>query len=317
MAKSTGSSTKVVVAALFGNGAVAVTKFIAASITGSSAMLSEGVHSLVDTCNELLLLYGLKRASKPADPSHPYGYGRELYFWSFIVALLVFALGGSVSIYQGIDHLQHPEPIDRPLVNYAVFGLALIFEGYTWWVAVKRFRATKGDQGWFEAFKSSKDASTLTVLLEDSAALVGLMLGLIGITLALVLDNPAFDGYASIGIGLVLVVTATLLARETKALLLGEAAHPGLRDSILRLANADPAVRCANGAITTQMGPNSVIVALSVEFEDELTTPQVEACINRVEAAIRNEHPDVVALFVKPETPQTWKAHVDALATGK
>src|SRR5690606_37903258 len=161
MAKtSAGSSRKVVLAALFGNGAIAVTKLIAAAITGSSAMLSEGVHSLVDTCNELLLLYGLKRASKPADPTHPYGYGRELYFWSFIVALLVFALGGSVSIYQGIHHLQHPEPITRPLVNYAVFGASLVFEGYTWWVAVKAFRATKGDQGWFEAFKSSKDAST-------------------------------------------------------------------------------------------------------------------------------------------------------------
>ena len=185
MAASSGSNTKVVLAALFGNGAVAVTKFVAAWITGSSAMLSEGVHSLVDTCNELLLLYGLKRAAKPADPSHPYGYGRELYFWSFIVALLVFALGGSVSIYQGIQHLQHPEPMERPLVNYVVFGLSLVFEGYTWWVAVKAFRATKGDQGWFQAFKSSKDASTLTVLLEDSAALLGLMLGLVGISLAL------------------------------------------------------------------------------------------------------------------------------------
>ena len=316
MAKtSAGSSRKVVLAALFGNGAIAVTKFIAAAITGSSAMLSEGVHSLVDTCNELLLLYGLKRASKPADPTHPYGYGRELYFWSFIVALLVFALGGSVSIYQGIHHLQHPEPITRPLVNYAVFGASLVFEGYTWWVAVKAFRATKGDQGWFEAFKSSKDASTLTVLLEDSAALIGLMLGLVGITLALVLDDPRFDGYASIGIGLLLVVTATLLARETKALLLGESAHPRLRAAIIRIANDDPEVRCANGVLTTQMGPNSVVAALSVEFEDRLATPQIESCINRLEATVRTEHPEVVALFVKPQTPQAWQAHYDALAT--
>ena len=314
MAASSGSNTKVVLAALFGNGAVAVTKFVAAWITGSSAMLSEGVHSLVDTCNELLLLYGLKRAAKPADPSHPYGYGRELYFWSFIVALLVFALGGSVSIYQGIQHLQHPEPMERPLVNYVVFGLSLVFEGYTWWVAVKAFRATKGDQGWFQAFKSSKDASTLTVLLEDSAALLGLMLGLVGISLALLLDDPRFDGYASIGIGLVLVATSILLARETKALLLGEAAHPKLRASLMRIADADSAVRCANGVITTQMGPNSVVAALSVEFEDALTTPEVESCINRIEAAVRDEHPDVVALYVKPQAPGTWQAHYDALA---
>ncbi|MGY0556650.1 cation diffusion facilitator family transporter [Lysobacter sp. A421] len=314
MAKTSGSSRKVVISALLGNGAIAVTKFIAASVTGSSAMLSEGVHSLVDTCNELLLLYGLKRAAKPADESHPYGYGRELYFWSFIVALLVFTLGGSVSIYQGISHLQHPEPIVRPLVNYLVFGASLVFEGYTWWVAVKEFRATKGDQGWFQAFKSSKDASTLTVLLEDSAALIGLMFGLVGITLALVLDDPAFDGYASIGIGLLLVATATLLARETKALLLGESAHPKLRAAIMRIANEDPAVRCANGVLSTQMGPKSVVAALSVEFEDTLTTPQIESCINRLEATVRTEHPEVVALFVKPQTPQAWQAHYDALA---
>ncbi|TWI04622.1 cation diffusion facilitator family transporter [Luteimonas cucumeris] len=315
MAKSTGDSRKVVLAALFGNAAIAITKFIAAAITGSSAMLSEGVHSLVDTCNELLLLYGLRRASKKADPSHPYGYGRELYFWSFIVALLVFALGGGISIYEGITHVKHPVAIERPLVNYVVFGFALLFEGASWWVAVKSFHAGKGEQSWFQAFRSSKDASTLTVLLEDSAALLGLLLGLTGITLALLLDEPRFDGYASIGIGLLLVGTAALLARETKGLLLGEAAHPALRASIMRIAGDDPAVRSANGLITTQMGPDSVVAALSVEFEDALATPQIEACVNRIEAAVRQHHADVVALFVKPQTRETWRVRFDALAT--
>lgn len=307
---------KVVIAALLGNAAIAVTKFIAAAVTGSSAMLSEGVHSLVDTCNQLLLLYGLKRAARPPDASHPFGYGRELYFWSFIVALLVFALGAGVSIYEGLSHLRHPVAIDRPLVNYLVIGASMLFEGYSWLIALKAFRAAKGEQGWFEAFRASKDASTLTVLLEDSAALLGLVIALAGIAAAQVLDDPRFDGYASIGIGLVLIVTSSLLARETKGLLLGEAAHPRVRDAIMRIAEADPAVRCPNGVFTMQMGPHSVVATLSVEFEDRLTTPEVEACVNRIEAAVRQEYPDVVGLFVKPQTPQTWQAHIDGLDAG-
>lgn len=306
-------SRKVVYAALAGNLAIAVTKFVAAAITGSSAMLSEGLHSLVDTANELLLLHGMRRAARPPDEDHPFGYGREVYFWSFIVALLVFALGGGLSVYEGIAHLRNPHPIERPTVNYIVLGLSFVFEGISWWVALRVFRKAKGTRGWFEAFRASKDPSTFTVLFEDSAALLGLLIAFAGLAAAQLTARPAFDGIASLGIGAVLTVAAALLARETKGLLIGEAAHPHVRKDILRIAGDDPGIRCANGAFTVQLGPDSVVATLSAEFEDALTTPQVEACIDRIEAAVRDAHPDVVALYVKPQTAQTWRQRITRL----
>ena len=301
-------SKLVVVAALCGNLAIAITKFIAAGITGSSAMISEGVHSTVDTTNQLLLLYGMKRAAEPASTTHPFGHGRELYFWSFIVALLVFALGAGISIYEGIAHIRHPEPSSNPLVNYVVLGISLLFEGGTWWVALREFRAHKGDTGYFKAFQRSKDPTTFTVLFEDTAAMLGLLIALAGISAAHALDMPVLDGVASICIGVVLAVASLLLARETKGLLLGESAHPHVRDAILRIANQDPAVRCANGVFTVQMGPSQVVAALSAEFEDALSTPQIEACVTRIEEAVAREQPAVTVLFVKPQTQGTWKA---------
>ncbi len=298
---------KVVLAALAGNLAIALTKFIAAALTGSSAMLSEGIHSLVDTANELLLLYGLKRANKSADSANPLGYGRELYFWSFIVALLVFALGAGLSFYEGIAHLLDPQPMERPLINYAVLAASMVFEGITWRIGFKAFRATMGSQGYFEAFRNSKDASTFTVLLEDSAALLGLVIALAGVAGAQAFALPRLDGIASLGIGVVLTVSSLLLARETKALLIGEPAHPSVRASILRIAGDDPAIRTANGVITVQIGPNQIVAALSAEFEDSLTTSGIEDCVNRVEAAIRHAHPDLSVLFVKPQTAETWQ----------
>jgi len=298
---------KVVIAALLGNAAVAATKFVAAAWTGSSAMLSEGVHSLVDTSNQLLLLYGLRRSQRPPDLSHPFGYGRELYFWAFIVALMVFAVGVGVSLYEGVAHVRDPHPIDRPLVSYAVLAASLLFEGGSWWVALKRFRQTKGRRGWMQAFRDSKDATTFTVLFEDTAAMLGLLLAFAGIALSQWTADPRYDGYASLGIGAVLAVTAILLARETKGLLLGEAAQRQVADDILRIANADPAIRRANGVLTQQLGQESIMAALSADFHDALTTPQIEACILRLEAAVRSEHPDVIALFVKPQTAQTWE----------
>lgn len=300
------SATKVVLAALAGNLAIAATKFTAAAITGSSAMLSEGIHSLVDSTNELLLLYGLKRASKTADVDHPFGYGRELYFWSFIVALLVFALGAGASFYEGIAHLLDPHPVERPLINYAVLAMSMVFEGSSWWIGFKTFRATKGSQGYFEAFRNSKDASTFSVLLEDSAALLGLAIASAGIAGAHALALPQLDAIASIGIGMVLTVSSVLLARETKDLLIGEPALPRVRASILQIAGDDPAIRTANGVITMQIGPNQIVAALSAEFEDALGTGEIEACINRIEAAIKHAHPDISVLFVKPQTAETW-----------
>jgi cation diffusion facilitator family transporter len=300
-------SHKVVYAALGGNLIIAIAKFVAAGISGSSAMLSEGVHSLVDTVNELLLLYGLRRAGMPPDRTHPFGHGRELYFWSFIVALLVLAMGAGVSLYEGVMHVRRPEAIDHPLVNYLVLLVSFVFEGVSWVMALREFRKRKGRLGYFEAFRLSKDPSTFTVLLEDSAALLGLLLALAGLVGAQWLELPQLDGVASIGIAGVLAVSATLLARETKGLLIGETAHPAVSDAILAIANGDDGVRCANGVLTVQMGPNQVVAALSAEFEDVLTTPQIEACINRIEKQAKVVHPEIVSLFVKPQTAEVWR----------
>ncbi|BDU16418.1 cation diffusion facilitator family transporter [Lysobacter auxotrophicus] len=301
-----GSGRMVVVAALLGNAAVAATKFVAAAFTGSSAMLSEGVHSLVDTSNQVLMLHGIRRAARPPDPSHPFGYGRELYFWAFIVALMVFALGSGISFYEGVSHLRHPREMANPLVNYIVLGASLLFEGVTWFIALRSFHAAKGRRGWIQAFRDSKDASTFTVLFEDTAAMLGLLIALAGITATQLTGDPRYDGYASLGIGVVLAVTAILLARETKGLLLGELATRQVVQDILRIAGSDPDVRCANGVLTQQLGPESIIAALSADFHDALTTPQIEACVMRIERAVQQTHPDVTALFVKPQTAETW-----------
>jgi len=307
-------SRRVVYAALAGNLAIAVIKFVAAAVTGSSAMLSEGVHSLVDTVNELLLLYGMKRAAKPADLTHPLGHGRELYFWSFIVALLVLALGAGVSLYEGVDHLRHPHPMERPLVNYLVLAFSLACELASWLVALREFHAQKGSRGWFETFRASKDPSTFTVLFEDSAAVIGLLIAGAGIASAQAFDMPRLDGVASLGIALVLAVSSTLLARETKDLLIGEPAHSHVRDSLLRIAGADPGVRCANGVVTIQMGPSQVFAALSADFHDHLRTTELEECITRIETATKQAHPEVNVLFVKPQTAETWRRRFAALA---
>ncbi|GAB3316938.1 cation diffusion facilitator family transporter [Luteimonas notoginsengisoli] len=310
----TPSSKLVVYAALAGNLAIAATKFAAAAITGSSAMLSEAVHSMVDSTNEVLLLYGGARAARPPDAQHPFGYGRELYFWAFIVALLVLALGAGMSVYEGISHLRHPEPMTRPLVNYVVLAASIVFEGVTWCIALRAFRAGKGRLGYFEAFRHSKDPTTFTVLFEDSAALIGLFIALAGITASHVLGRPEFDGIASILIGGVLAASSLLLARETKGLLLGESAHPHVRDDILRIAGEDAAIRTANGVLTVQLGPDQVVAALSAEFEDALTTTEIEACVSRVEHAAKAAHPALAALFVKPQTQATWRQRLTRLS---
>ena len=312
MAAPSGSRL-VIYAALAGNLCIAVAKFVAAGLSGSSAMLSEGVHSLVDTINEVLLLYGLRRSEKKPDTVHPFGYGRELYFWSFIVALLVFAAGAGVSAYEGIQHIRHPEPATNHLISYSVLGISIAFEGASWWIALREFRATKGTMGYFEAFRRSKDPTTFTVLLEDSAALLGLGFALIGLLAAQLLDMPVLDGVASLCIAAVLAVTAFLLARETKGLLVGEPAHPSVANRILAVANTDPDLRNANGVTTMQMGPDQVVAMLSAEFEDDRTTPQIEACITRIERAVKQEYPELVALFVKPQTPEVYRARRAAL----
>ncbi|WP_159715604.1 cation diffusion facilitator family transporter [Geminicoccus flavidas] len=301
-------SNKVIYAALLGNLLIAITKFGAAGFTGSSAMLSEGVHSLVDTGNEILLLYGLHRARRPPDRTHPLGHGREIYFWSFIVALLVFALGAGVSIYEGISHVLAPHPVENVHVNYVVLLLSILFEGYSWRVALKEFRREKGKLGYLAAVRRSKDPTTFTVLFEDSAALLGLVIALAGITLAQLLAMPELDGVASIGIGLVLAATAVFLARESKGLLMGEPALPEVQRSILAIAGHDPAVERANGVLTVQMGPDQVVVAISAEFADELQATTIEECVERLEQALKAAHPEIVDIFVKPQSAGRWQA---------
>lgn len=313
MAAHSGSKT-VIYAALAGNTLIAITKFVAAFFTGSSAMLSEGVHSLVDTGNGALLLFGMSRAARPADHTHPFGHGRELYFWSFIVALLVFALGSGISFYEGVIHMLDPEPIRNVTVTYVVLGLSIVFEGFSWAVALKEFNATKGNLGYFRAVRESKDPSVFTVLFEDTAALLGLVIALIGIVAAQVFDMPELDGLASIGIAVILGLTAMFLARESKGLLMGEAADPALQNKILAIAQADPAVRGANGVITVHLGPDQVVAALSIEFEDAASAPEIEACVIRLETEIRTALPEIVALFVKPQTSATWQERRAELA---
>ncbi len=309
------SGSKIVIyAALGGNFLIAVTKFVAAFFTGSSAMLSEGVHSLVDTGNGGLLLFGMSRAARPADKTHPFGHGRELYFWSFIVALLVFALGAGVSFYEGIVHIRDPEPIRNVKVTYIVLGLSVLFEGISWAVALREFRTTKGKLGYIEAVRESKDPSVFTVLFEDSAALLGLGIAFVGIVASQILGIPELDGVASLGIGVVLAFTAIFLARESKSLLMGEAADPKIQKIILDIAAADPDVRGANGVVTVHLGPNQIVANLSVEFEDAADARAIEACVLRIETEVRAQAPAVTGLFIKPQTAATWNARKARLA---
>lgn len=306
----------IVYAALAANIGIAVAKFVAAALTGSAAMLSEGVHSLVDSVNEVLLLYGLRRSKKPPDRHHPLGYGRELYFWSFIVALLVLALGAGFSLYEGVNHILQPEPLRDPTASYIVLGLAALFEGASWYLSLKSVQRRKGRMGYIEAFRGTKDPTTFTVLFEDTAALLGLAIAGLGIYLSHALNEPRMDGWASIGIAVVLALASALLARESKALLIGEAATPHLLEKVCRITATVPGVRKVNGVLTLQLGPDQVMAALSTEFEDGLTTVQIEECVRRMEAATRDAKLPIVALFVKPQTPEQWSDRLKRLDDG-
>jgi cation diffusion facilitator family transporter len=312
MARASGSRL-IVLIALAGNLAIAISKFVAAFVTGSSAMASEGIHSVADTVNEVLLLYGMKRAEAPPDTRHPFGHGREAYFWSFIVALMVFALGALASFHQGFSRLREPHELGHFATVYLVLAVSFVFEGISWATALKRMRSSKGRHGYYEAIRRSKDPSVFTVLLEDSTALIGLLVALAGTAAAQLTGRSEFDAYASILIGALLCVTSFLLARETKALLIGEPAHARLQHSIRYIASCDPAIAHVNGVVTAQLGPCQVFSAISAAFVGSLTTPDIEASVERIESAIRTAHPEVVAVFVKPQTRAVWRAHRDRL----
>jgi cation diffusion facilitator family transporter len=296
------SSRTAIIAALVGNLLIAVTKSGAAVVTGSSAMLSEAVHSFVDTGNEVLLLYGQHRAKKPPDERHPYGYGRELYFWCFVVALLVFAVGAGVSVYQGISHIRAPEPIDRPMVNYVVLGLALLFESGSWWFAWRAFSDSRGDADLWHSITGSKDPTTFMVLLEDSAALVGIVIAAAGTWLSVALEDPRIDGAASILIGVILAAVAFVLARESKELLIGERASPELSDAIRATATSDSCILEVVEITTAQLAPDQVIATLGVIIDPLLHVPEVEQLIYRLEKAIKIRHPQLMKVFVRPQS---------------
>ncbi|GAO40385.1 putative cation transporter [Sphingomonas changbaiensis NBRC 104936] len=290
-----------IIAALVGNLLIAATKGVAAALSGSSAMLSESVHSLVDSGNEILLLYGQHRAAKPPDEQHPFGYGRELYFWCFVVALLIFAVGAGVSIYEGILHIRHPEPNTRPTLSYIVFGLAFLFEGASWWFGWRAFRQAKGKLAWWTAVRVSKDPTSFMVFFEDSAALIGIVIAAVGTFVSVELQKPWIDGVASILIGGVLAAVSVVLARESKALLIGERASPVLTESIEKMVAADPCVESVESITTSQLAPDKVFAALGLQFDDSLSVSDIEHLIARLEDRIRAEHPELFRIFVRPQ----------------
>jgi len=301
-------SKKVVVAALFGNAAVAVTKFVAAGMTGSSAMFSEAVHSVVDTGNQALLLHGLRRADRAADDSHPFGYGRELYFWAFVVAILIFAVGAGVSLYEGVDKILHPHELTNVYINYIVLGLAIAFESVAWWVAWKEFRVRKGRRTILQAVRSSKDPAVFTVLFEDTAAMAGLLIALVGILIGQATGALWVDGAASVLIGMILALTAALLAYECKGLLIGEGARSELTAAVRRHASSRPGVKTVNELLTMHMGPQDVLLCLSVDFHDRLSSADVEAEVSQLEHRIKQQFPEVTRVFVEAQNMRRHRA---------
>ncbi len=296
---ASGSKTAVY-AAVAGNLAIAIMKFVAAALTGSSAMLSEGIHSLVDTGNGGLLLLGINRSKKPADAMHPFGYGKELYFWSLIVAVLIFGIGGGISIYEGVMHIIHPAPLEDPTWSYVVLVLAMVFEGIVFVIALREFKTfVKKDENILQAIKRSKDPTTFTVLFEDSAALLGLVVAFIGIFLAHYFNAPFLDGAASVLIGVILASVAVFLAYESKGLLVGEGADAATLENIRKLAEAETGVKKVVNPLTMHFGPHTILLTVDIEFDEKLSAAEVEQTIDRLEKSIRGKYPDIKHIYIE------------------
>jgi cation diffusion facilitator family transporter len=291
----------VIIAALIGNSLIAITKFIAASITSSSAMFSEGIHSLVDTGNQILLLYGLKQSQKPADEKFPFGHGKEIYFWSFVVAIMIFAVGAGISIYEGVHRLYDPKPIDNVMINYIVLSLAILFEGAAWYFALREFTRAKGKWGYLEAVQRGKDPSIFVVLFEDSAAILGLVVAFVAIYLSQTTGIYAFDGIASIIIGLILAGTAAWLAYETKGLLIGERANIHVVKGIKKIAKSHTKIGHINEVLTMHMGPDFILVNISVDFVDPITANEMEIVVANLDKSIKTKFPNVKRIFIEAE----------------
>ncbi|SEN43489.1 cation diffusion facilitator family transporter [bacterium A37T11] len=294
-----GQSNIAIYGALAANLLIAVIKFIAAAFTGSSAMLSEGIHSTVDTSNQLLLLLGIKRSKLPPDEDHPFGHGKELYFWSLMVAVLIFGLGGGMSIYEGISHIRHPSPVENPIWNYIVLLASGIIESSSLYVAVKEFNAQKGKLGFWKEIHLSKDPSLFVVIYEDSAAVAGIVLAFLGVFLGHVLNNSIFDGIASVLIGILLALVAVILVKESKNLLVGESANKSIVLGIRNLASQDAEVQKVNWPLTMQLSPHEILLNLDVQFIPSIDLQQLADAINRIEKSIRTAYPEVTRIFIE------------------
>jgi len=299
-----GGSLKVVYAALVGNALISVTKFAAGSYTGSSAMISEAIHSLVDTGNQGLLLFGIARSRRQADEAHPFGYGMELYFWAFVVAILIFGLGAGTSFYEGFHKLYEPSHITNFGINYAVLSAALIFEAVAWTIAFREFNRMRGTRGILEEVRNSKDPTIFTVLFEDTAAMLGLIVAFVGLLAVQFLHLEWADAAASIGIGVILALTAAGLAFETKGLLTGEAATATTVKAVRQMALDEPLVSAVNELRTMHFGPNDILAALSLDFEDRSDLNGVEQTVNSLERRIKEKFPDVTRVFVEVQSQE-------------
>lgn len=294
-------SNKSIYSALIANLLIAVTKFTSGGFTNSSSMISEGVHSVVDTVNQVLLLYGLKRSRKPANSKRPFGYGKELYFWSFIVSILIFGLGGGISIYTGVLHIIAPEPLTNPTWNYIVLGLSILFEGTSLVIAIKEFNAIRGKDTFWGAIVKSKDPSSFVVLFEDSAAVIGLMIVAVFMVIEHQYNLPVLDGVASVLVGVLLVFASLILARESHSLLMGEGIAPQTQQKIKQLAEKDPAVDKVLNILSTYQAPEEVLLMLIIDFHSDLETDEITRAIDRIRDSVKKEFRLARFVIIQPD----------------
>ncbi|MEJ7557710.1 MAG: cation diffusion facilitator family transporter [Pedobacter sp.] len=295
------ASKNSIYSALIANLLIAITKFVAGGLSSSAAMISEGIHSLVDTVNQLLLLFGIRQSKKPADAARPFGYGKELYFWSFIVSILIFGLGGGLSIYQGITHIIHPDELRDPFWNYVVLGVSLIFEGISLFIAWKEFKAVKGNDSLWSAIIKSKNPANFLVLFEDGGAVLGLSMVAICLFIGHKYNLPWMDGFASLLVGLLLVAISMILARESRSLLMGEGIAAETQQKIIKLAEQDESVLQARHVLSTYQSPEEVVLMLIIAFKAELNTEGINAAIIRIRASIKEAYPLVSFIIIQPE----------------
>ena len=296
-----GDSTKAILYALGANFAIFLTKLFAAVMTKSGAMMAEAVHSLADCGNQGLLLWGLKRSKSPPTPDFPLGFGKAIYFWSFLVALMLFSVGGMFSIYEGLHKLQHPEPLQMPWLAVGVLGFGIIAESFSMWGCLKEVNKSRGQQNLWQWFRDSRQSELIVIFGEDLAALLGLAFALVAVLVTMATGNPIYDAYGTLGIGVLLIVVAVFISVEVKALLIGQSADPALNRELRALIERQPEVARVFNLITLQLG-NNVMLAAKIELAANGSMEEACEAINRVEVAIRQAHPEIRFSFVEPDT---------------